>query len=104
MAAADGSGAFLAYHEPSIISILTLISFFFFLAVAEWLADKIIRASLIGHIIVGLIYGVPISNILALDWQETFLALGYIGLILIIFEGNIIIPCFVTCLSLITAR
>jgi NhaP-type Na+/H+ or K+/H+ antiporter len=104
MAAADGSGAFLAYHEPSIISILTLISFFFFLAVAEWLADKIIRASLIGHIIVGLIYGVPIGNILALDWQETFLALGYIGLILIIFEGNIIILCLVTCLSLIAAR
>jgi hypothetical protein len=36
---------------------------------------------------VGLIYGLPIANILAPDWQETFLALGYIGLILIIFEG-----------------
>lgn len=58
-----------------------------FLAVAEWLAEKIARASLIGHIIVGLVYGVPIANILALDWQTTFLALGYIGLILIIFEG-----------------
>jgi predicted MFS family arabinose efflux permease len=66
---------------------LTLISFFLFLAIAEWLADKVVRASLIGHIIVGLIYGVPIANILGLDWQATFLALGYIGLILIIFEG-----------------
>ncbi|KAL2173158.1 Sodium/hydrogen exchanger family-domain-containing protein [Thermothelomyces heterothallicus CBS 202.75] len=89
--AADGSGtsrAFLSYHEPSIIEILTLISFFLFLAVAEWLADKVVRASLIGHIIVGLIYGVPIANILALPWQETFLALGYLGLILIIFEAG----------------
>ncbi|KAK3290529.1 Sodium/hydrogen exchanger family-domain-containing protein [Chaetomium fimeti] len=89
--AADASGGFLAYHEPDIISILTLISFFLFLAIAEWLADKIVRASLIGHIIVGLIYGVPIANILGLDWQATFLALGYIGLILIIFEGGLTI-------------
>ncbi|KAH6631300.1 Cation/H+ exchanger [Chaetomium tenue] len=88
---ADASGGFLAYHEPDIISILTLISFFLFLAIAEWLADKIVRASLIGHIIVGLIYGVPIANILGLDWQATFLALGYIGLILIIFEGGLTI-------------
>ncbi|KAK4031619.1 hypothetical protein C8A01DRAFT_21196 [Parachaetomium inaequale] len=89
--AATENGAFLAYHEPDIISILTLISFFLFLSLAEWLADKILRASLIGHIIVGLIYGVPIANILARDWQATFLALGYLGLILIIFEGGLTI-------------
>ncbi|KAK3352894.1 Sodium/hydrogen exchanger family-domain-containing protein [Lasiosphaeria hispida] len=74
----DGSGGFLQYHEPSIISILTLISFFFFLAISEWLAEKIFRAGLIGQIVVGLVYGVPIGNILAPVWQETFLALGYL--------------------------
>lgn len=70
-----------------VIEILILVSFFLFLSFAEWLAGKIVRASLIGQIIVGLLYGVPIANILALDWQTTFLTLGYIGLILIIFEG-----------------
>ncbi|KAK3389401.1 Cation/H+ exchanger [Podospora didyma] len=88
---AEESGAFLAYHEPGIISILTLLSFFFFLAVAEWLSHKIFRAGLIGQIIVGLIYGVPIGNILVPEWQDTFLALGYIGLILIVFEGGLTI-------------
>lgn len=88
---ADPSGAFLEYHEPDIISVLTLISFFVLLTVAEWLSNKIFRAGLIGQIIVGLIYGVPIANILALEWQEAFLALGYIGLILIIFEGGLTI-------------
>ncbi|KAK4227041.1 Hsp70 ATPase ssc1 [Podospora fimiseda] len=83
--------AFLAYHEPEIVSILTLISFFLFLGVAEFIADKIFRTGLIGQIIVGLIYGVPIANILSVNWQETFLALGYIGLILIIFEGGLTI-------------
>ncbi|KAK3904490.1 Cation/H+ exchanger [Staphylotrichum tortipilum] len=91
MAADASDGAFLAYHEPSIISILTLITFFLVLAVAEWLADKAVRASLIGHIVVGLIYGVPLGNILPGNWQETFLALGYIGLLLIIFEGGLTI-------------
>ncbi|KAK4445710.1 sodium-hydrogen antiporter [Podospora aff. communis PSN243] len=89
--AAAGGGAFLEYHEPNIVAILTLVSFFFFLAVADWAADKIARAGLIGQIVVGLIYGVPVGNILALEWQETFLALGYIGLILIIFEGGLTI-------------
>ncbi|KAK0641906.1 Cation/H+ exchanger [Cercophora newfieldiana] len=90
MTVAEG-GAFLEYHEPNITSILTLISFFLFLAIAEWASDKILRAGLIGQIVVGLIYGVPVGNILAIEWQETFLALGYIGLILIIFEGGLTI-------------
>lgn len=38
---------------------------------------------------VGIIYGVPLANILQPAWQETFLYLGYIGLILIIFEGGL---------------
>ena len=37
----------------------------------------------------GIIYGVPLANILHHDWQETFIYLGYIGLILIIFEGGL---------------
>ncbi|KAL2017336.1 hypothetical protein VTK56DRAFT_2309 [Thermocarpiscus australiensis] len=87
--AVDGSDAFLAYHEPNIVSILTLISFFLLLAIAEWLAGRVVRASLIGDIVVGLIYGAPLGNILAPSWQETFLALGYLGLVSIIFEGGL---------------
>ena len=48
-----------------------------------------IQAGIIGPFAVGIIYGVPLSNILEHNWQETFLALGYIGLILIIFEGGL---------------
>ncbi|KAK3688855.1 Cation/H+ exchanger [Podospora appendiculata] len=89
--AVGGNGDFLEYHEPGIVSVLTLVSFFVVLAVAEWLSAKIFRAGLIGQIIVGLVYGTPIGDILAVEWQETFLALGYIGLILIIFEGGLTI-------------
>ncbi|KAF7717505.1 Sodium/hydrogen exchanger family protein [Penicillium ucsense] len=80
---------FLAYHEPDIVSILVIISFFFFLSIAEWVSTKIIRAGIIGQIAVGIIYGKPLANILEHTWQETFLAIGYVGLILIIFEGGL---------------
>jgi Kef-type K+ transport system membrane component KefB len=68
---------------------LILISFFFFLSLAEWLSSIVVRAGIIGPIIVGIIYGMPLADILLDIWQETFLAIGYIGLILIIFEGGL---------------
>lgn len=37
----------------------------------------------------GIIYGEPLANILQSHWQDTFLYLGFIGLILIIFEGGL---------------
>ena len=66
-----------------------MISFFTFLSLAETLSSVVIRAGIIGPIAVGIIYGEPLGNILEHDWQQTFLAIGYIGLILIIFEGGL---------------
>ncbi|KAL4943047.1 hypothetical protein BDV06DRAFT_190889 [Aspergillus oleicola] len=83
------AGGFLPYHEPGIVDILIIISFFFILSLAEWVSAKIIRAGIIGHIAVGIIYGKPLADILEMDWQRTFLYVGYVGLILIIFEGGL---------------
>ncbi|KAI4956049.1 hypothetical protein J4E91_000259 [Alternaria rosae] len=80
---------FLQYHEPEIVEILILVSFFTFLWLAEYVSAKVIRAGILGPIAVGIIYGEPLANILEHDWAETFLYLGYIGLILIIFEGGL---------------
>ncbi|KAH4108083.1 hypothetical protein HBH69_057080 [Parastagonospora nodorum] len=80
---------FLQYHEPGIVDILILVSFFTFLWISEYLSAKVIRAGIIGPIAVGIVYGQPLSDILHHDWQETFLYLGYIGLVLIIFEGGL---------------
>lgn len=51
------------------------------------MSAKVIRAGIIGQIAVGIIFGKPLADILELPWQNTFMALGYVGLILIIFEG-----------------
>lgn len=85
------AAGFLQYHEPDIISILVLVSFFLLLSSLKWLFNKLTRAGLIGQILLGILYGAPVGNILHIEWQETFLALGYIGLILIIFEGGLTI-------------
>ncbi|KAL1602444.1 hypothetical protein SLS60_005860 [Paraconiothyrium brasiliense] len=77
----------LRYHL--VVDILILVSFFTFLWISEYASEKIIRAGIIGPIIVGIIFGQPLANILHHEWQETFLYLGYIGLILIIFEGGL---------------
>jgi Kef-type K+ transport system membrane component KefB len=66
-----------------------LVSFFTFLWISEYVSAKVIRAGIIGPIAVGIIYGKPLANILHQDWAETFLYLGYVGLILIIFEGGL---------------
>lgn len=74
----------IPYHEPSLPSLLTLISFLYFLQVARNICDAVLGAGLLGEIAIGTIYG-PIAKILNIEWQETFLAVGYIGLILIVF-------------------
>ncbi|KAI5363630.1 putative cation/H+ exchanger, sodium/solute symporter superfamily [Septoria linicola] len=86
---AEANGRFLQYHEPGIVDILIIVSFFTFLWVSGYMSKKIIRAGIIGPIFVGIIYGTPLANILQHAWQETFISLGYIGLILIIFEGGL---------------
>jgi hypothetical protein len=72
-----------------VISILILISFFTFLSLAETLSSIVIRAGIIGPIAVGIIYGKLSPNILHETWQKTFLAIGYVWLILIICEGGL---------------
>ncbi|KAJ6118867.1 hypothetical protein N7471_013487 [Penicillium samsonianum] len=83
------ASGFLPYHGPGTIDILIVVSFFFFLSLAIWVSATAIQAGSIGQIAVGIIYGVPLANILEHHWQETFVTLGYVGLILIIFEGGL---------------
>ncbi|KAG8838620.1 Hsp70 ATPase ssc1 [Serendipita sp. 405] len=71
----------------STTDLLILASFLFLLHLARIIAQTTIKAGLIGEIILGAIYGAPLANILHSEWQSTLTALGYLGLILIVFEG-----------------
>ncbi|KAI5477045.1 solute:hydrogen antiporter [Pseudohyphozyma bogoriensis] len=77
-----------AYHEPSWVTLTVLVSFLYLLQVARTIANHTLGAGLLGEIAVGIVYG-PVAGILPEEWRDTLLVLGYIGLILIVFEGGL---------------
>lgn len=77
-----------AYHEPTITAILILISFLYLLNVAGWMAQALVSAGLLGQIFIGIVFGTPLAGWLPDAWEETLVALGYVGLLLIVFEGE----------------
>ncbi|KIM33576.1 hypothetical protein M408DRAFT_310029 [Serendipita vermifera MAFF 305830] len=77
----------ISFVVPSTAETLVISSFFALLHVARIISHKILKVETIGFIAVGVIYGAPITNLLRLEWQETFTAIGYLGLILLVFEG-----------------
>jgi hypothetical protein len=80
--------AALSYHEPSIETILILTSFLLFLNIINYVLDKIIYCGLVGQIFIGIAWGLPGANWLTLDVQNTVMQVGYLGLILIVYEGK----------------
>ncbi|KAG8906308.1 Hsp70 ATPase ssc1, partial [Tulasnella sp. 408] len=77
------------YHEPALPDILVASSYLYLLNLAYWVVEKTCHAGLVGNIIIGIIYGTPLSGILQPAWEATFWLLGYIGLILLVFEGGL---------------
>ncbi|KAK0236346.1 sodium-hydrogen antiporter [Armillaria nabsnona] len=79
----------LEYTIPEIPILLSFASFLFFINLAEGLANYLIEAGLLGSLVVGIIYGPEAANILPTDAQTTFQIIGYIGLLLIVFEAGL---------------
>jgi hypothetical protein len=76
------------YHDPAIKDLLVLSSYLYLLNVFEWVAQHVLSAGLLGQILLGIIYGSPLAEWLDVAWQETFVVVGYVGLLLIVFEGE----------------
>ncbi|KAL1728513.1 Sodium/hydrogen exchanger family-domain-containing protein [Schizophyllum commune] len=69
-----------SYEAPSIPTLLTLSSSLF---------DRLIHANLLGPLLVGIIYGPQVANILPSDALTTSINVGYIGLLIIVFEAGL---------------
>ena len=80
------------YEPPSLQKLLTAGSFIYILNVAGSLLDRLIHAGLLGQIVAGIIYGPSLSSIIPSTWTEALTALGYVGLVLIVFEGTDCLP------------
>lgn len=71
---ADGADSIAAltsppYHEPSMVTVLVLVSFLLFVNIARSVASTFAGAGLLGEIIIGSIYAAPIVSILPASVQ-----------------------------------
>ena len=84
----ESSAASLAYHEPSIVVILVQASFLLLLSIANAALDRTLCCGLLGQVLVGIAWGAPGARWLSASAQETIAQLGYLGLILLVYEGE----------------
>lgn len=77
----------LPYHEPGITVILVQTSFLMLLNVINSIFDKFLYCGLIGQVLLGVAWGNPGTEWLSEETEHVIVQLGYLGLILIVYEG-----------------
>lgn len=84
---ASSDAASLPYHEPGIITILILVSFLLLLNIVNAALDRVLYCGLLGQVLIGIAWGTPGAKWLSSEVEEVVVQLGYIGLILLVYEG-----------------
>ncbi|KAL8393769.1 hypothetical protein RB595_003497 [Gaeumannomyces hyphopodioides] len=91
-----GAAASLPYHEPNIAQILVMASFLVVLNGFSSVIDRILYCGLIGQVLIGIAWGTPGAQWLASTLSSSTAAsehvivqLGYLGLILLVYEGGV---------------
>ncbi|KAG9076759.1 Hsp70 ATPase ssc1 [Ceratobasidium sp. UAMH 11750] len=79
----------LSFKEPRIVDLLVVGSFLYFLNLIHGIFQFLFGAGLIGQLVLGAVYAIPLGNILPFDIQTSIGTIGYIGLILLIVEGGL---------------
>jgi hypothetical protein len=82
----------LPYHEPAVDIILVQASFLLLLNITNAALDRIVYCGLLGQVLVGTAWGTPGAKWLSTQMEQVIVQLGYIGLILLVFEGHSFIP------------
>jgi hypothetical protein len=85
--AGDGNAAALPYHEPTIVTILIQASCLLLLNIVNTALDRLVFCGLLGQVLIGVAWGTPGAKWLSSQVEEAVVQLGYIGLILIVYEG-----------------
>ncbi|KAI0021776.1 Sodium/hydrogen exchanger family-domain-containing protein [Xylariomycetidae sp. FL0641] len=82
-------GGFLPYEEPGIAALLTLASFALALNAVNAALDRLLYCGLVGQVLVGTAWGAPGARWLGEAAQRAVGGWGYLGLVLVVFEGGI---------------
>lgn len=75
------------YDEPGVVQILIQSSFFCTLNLVNHVLDRWIYCGLLGQLFIGVAWGAPGAQWLSQAMQQVFTQLGYLGLILLVYEG-----------------
>ncbi|BCR99184.1 cation:proton antiporter [Aspergillus luchuensis] len=87
--ASSGSDAAFAYHEPSISTLLNQAGLLVVLNLINVCLDKLLYCGLIGQLFVGILWGTPGAKWLDTETERVIQQLGYIGLIMLVYEGGL---------------
>ncbi|KAK2037312.1 sodium/hydrogen exchanger family protein [Colletotrichum somersetense] len=79
----------LAYHEPAITTIISLSCFLLLLNGVNYGLDRLVYCGLIGQVALGIAWGTPGAKWLSAEMEHSVVQLGYLGLILVVFEGGL---------------
>ncbi|KAK2028581.1 Sodium/hydrogen exchanger [Colletotrichum zoysiae] len=79
----------LAYHEPAITTTIALSCFLLLLNGVNYGLDRLVYCGLIGQVALGIAWGTPGAKWLSAEMEHSVVQLGYLGLILIVFEGGL---------------
>ncbi|KAL2808340.1 Sodium/hydrogen exchanger family-domain-containing protein [Aspergillus granulosus] len=78
-----------AYHEPSILTILNQTGLLLVLNLVNTCLDKLLYCGLIGQLFIGILWGTPGAKWLDRDMETVIQQLGYLGLIMLVYEGGL---------------
>lgn len=79
--------SFLPYHEPGIVTILIQGSLLLVLNIVGTILDRLIFCGLLGQVLVGVAWGTPGAKWVSMETEHVIVQLGYLGLILLVYEG-----------------
>lgn len=81
--------AALTYQEPTVNTILILSSFLLLLNIINHALDRLIYCGLLGQVLIGVAFGTPGAKWLNTNTEQAIVQLGYLGLILLVYEGGL---------------
>ncbi|KAK4864215.1 hypothetical protein LT330_010008 [Penicillium expansum] len=87
---APKSDAAFPYHEPSIKTLLNYTGFLLTLNIANTCLDKLLYCGLIGQLFIGVLWGTPGAQWFNQETERVIQQIGYLGLILLIYEGGLL--------------